>query len=168
MSQGDFGCIQRDPVGVLQQALLATQGGIKAGAERIGRSAGVLHNKFSEAMPHYEITVREALALARGLPDTGFIEAMCSQFDGIFLALPPGAPGEDDVLQAYLGIVQQMGDLSREFAEARSDGIIEPDEFHALKLRANRTVAALMHLVAELESMVREVPPLAKVREIGR
>lgn len=169
MSQGDFGCVQRDPVGVLQQELISTPGGIKAAAERIGRSPGVLHNKFSEAMPHYEITVREALALAMGLPGTGFIEAMCSQFNGVFLTLPPGSPGEDDVLQAYLAIVAQMGDLSREFTEARADGIIEPDEFRALKLRAYRTVAAIMHLLAELETMVREVPPpSARVREIGR
>lgn len=149
---------KRDPVAVLHNELLASPGGIKGGAERIGRSAGIMHNKFSEAMPHYEITVREALALAHGLSSTAFAEAVCDQFNGVFFALPQGAAGDDDVLQAYVDIIKQMGDLSHEFTDARADGIIEPDEFSALKVKAHRSVAAIMHLLAEVETTVRDVP----------
>lgn len=154
---------KRDPVAVLHQELLASPGGIAGAARLIGRSAGVMHNKFSESMPQYEITVREAMALAHAIGSTGFAEAVCDQFDGTFLPLPPGRPGEDDVLQAYLDIIKQMGDLSREFTEARDDGVISPEEFASLKLRGHRSVAAIMHLLNELEAMVREVPAAASV-----
>ena len=155
--------VKRDPVAVLHADLLASPLGIKGGAERIGRSAGIMHNKFSEAMPHYEVTVREAIALAHAVASTGFAEAVCDQFDGVFLPLPQGNAADDDVLQAYLDIIKSMGDLSLEFTEARADGIIEPAEFSALKLRGQRSVAAIMHLLAELETMVREVPAPARV-----
>lgn len=149
----------RDPIDVLHAVLLQMDGGIAGAAKRIGRSPGVLANKFSDAMPHYEVTAREALALAEDAKTTVYAEAVCEYFNGLFLALPDGEAGDDDVLQAYLGIIQQMGDLSKEFTEARADGVIELSEFQALKLRANRTVAAVMHLLAELEGMVRELPP---------
>lgn len=151
--------VKRDPIAVLHADLLAAPGGIAGAARLIGRSAGVMHNKFSEAMPNYEVTVREAIALAHAARKTGFAEAVCDQFDGVFMPLPPGKPGEDDVLQAYLDIIRQMGDLSREFTEARDDGVISPEEFASMRLRGHRTVASIMHLLNELESMVREVPP---------
>lgn len=149
---------RRDPVAVLHQDLLAAPGGIAGAARLVGRSAGVMHNKFSEAMPQYEITVREAIALAHAVSSTGFAEAVCDQFDGVFLPLPPQRPGEDDVLQAYLDIVRQMGDLAREFTEAREDGVIEPAEFAALRLRGHRTIGAIQCLLSELQLLVREVP----------
>ena len=148
-----------DPVDALHAVLIKHPGGISAAAKAVGRSPGVLMNKFSEAMPHYEVTAREALVLGEYANTTAYAEAVCEVFGGTFLALPLGMPADDDVLQAYLGIIQQMGDLSREFTEARADGIIEPDEFRALTLRGHRTVASIMHLLAELESTVREVPP---------
>lgn len=150
-----------DPVAVLHGELLQAPGGIKGAAEAIGRSPGHLHNKFSEAMSNYEVTCREWIALSKRLPSRRPIEAMCAQFDGAFLALPEGMPGDDDVLQDYLDIIRQMGELSLEFTEARADGIIEPAEFAAIELRAHRTVAAIMHMVKDLESTVREVPKAA-------
>lgn len=161
----------RDPVDVLHSASKAYRDkdfgeGIAAVARRIGRSPGILHNKFSESMPSYDLMFREAMAIAHLVGGETFVESVCEQFGGTFLPLPPGAPAEDDVLQAYLSIIQQMGELSKEFTEARADGVIDPGEFDALKLRAHRTVAAVMHMLAELEEMVREVPkpaPLTKV-----
>lgn len=154
----------RDPLRVLHDEIEAHEG-FKAAAKRIGRSAQVLYNQFSEEMPHYKVGVREALALAGALPSMGFIDALCEQFGGVFLGLPDAAAGEDDVLQAYLDIILQMGDLSREFTEARADGVIEPAEFAALQLRGRRTIAAIGQLLAELETQVRE--PAAALRRVG-
>lgn len=155
-----------DPVDVLHAVLLKQPGGISGAAKHIGRSPGAMLNKFSEAMPHYEVTAREALALAEYANTTAYAEAVCEVFGGTFLALPPGQPADDDVLQAYLGIIQQMGELSKEFTEARADGVIDPEEFQALKLRAHRTVAAVMHMLNELEQMVREIPAPAPLRKV--
>lgn len=156
----------RDPIDALHAVLLATEGGISAAAKRIGRSPGILHNKFSDAMPHYEVTAREALALADYAKTTIYAEAVCEHFGGTFLALPAGSAAEDDVLQAYLGIIQQMGELSKEFTEARADGVIEPDEFEAIKLRGHRTCAAIAHMLNELQTMVRDLPPQPAIHKV--
>lgn len=150
---------QRDPVDVLHAALLAAPGGIAAAAKVIGRAPGHLHNKFSEAMPHYEVTAREAIALAKHVGSTAYAEAVCEQFDGVFLPVATGSPSDDDVLQSYLDIIRQMGELSKEFTEARADGVIEPAEFAGIALRGRRTIAAVAHCLRELEGMVRELPP---------
>ena len=157
----------RDPIDALHAVLLRMDGDITEAAKRIGRSPGILHNKFSDAMPHYEVTAREALALADYAKTTVYAEAVCEHFGGVFLTLPEGAAGDDDVLQAYLGIIQQMGELSKEFTEARADGVIEPAEFQVLKLRGHRTVSAVMRLLAELEGMVRELPPASPIRKVA-
>jgi len=159
---------KRDPVVVLHSAVMASDGGIAGAARLVGRSPGVMHNKFSEAMPNYEITVREAIALSHAVKSTAFAEAVAEQFDGVFLRLPEGMAGDDDVLEAYLQIIHQMGDLSREFTEARADGIIEPAEFQALRLRTNRTIMALLRLVSEVEGMVRELPKPMQIVAGGR
>ena len=154
---------QRDPVDVLHGVLLALPGGIADAARKIGRSPGILANKFSDAMPHYEVTAREALALADYAGTTAYAEAVCEHFGGTFLALPPGAPADDDVLDAYLAIIRQMGELSKEFTEARADGVIEPEEYNALQLRGHRTIAAVAHMLNELRALVREMPAVRKV-----
>lgn len=159
---------RRDPVEVLRAELSALPGGISGQAKRIGRSPGVLHNKFSEAMPHYEVTVRESLALADGVPNTQFPDAVAEHFGGVFFRLPGNVQGDDDVMDSYLQIIQQMGDLSREFTEARADGVIEPDEFNAIELRARRTVAAILRNVEDIRATVRELPPDGVVQMLGR
>jgi hypothetical protein len=154
-----------DPIDALHAALLALPGGIAGAAPVVGRSPGHLHNKFSEAMPHYEVTAREAIALSRYAKSTAYVEALCAEFGGVFLEVPAGSASDDDVLQSYLDIIRQMGELSKEFTEARADGVIEPAEFEAMKLRASRTVSAIMHMMREIEGMVRELPkPVALSR----
>lgn len=157
-----------DPIDALHGSLLAAPGGITAGGKAIGRSAGVMHNKFSEAMPHYEVTAREALALARWSGSSAYVEAICGYFGGVFVPVPQGAPADDDVLQAYLGIIERMGELSHEFTEARNDGVIDPDEFYALKVKATRTVSAVMHMVAEIETTVRPLPSSSEVQGVRK
>lgn len=160
---------QHDPISVLHAAVLASKGGIANAAKGIGRSAGVLYNKFSEANPNYEITAREALALADHLGTTLYAEAVCEHFGGVFLPLPAAVPGDDDVLQSYLDIISQMGALSNEFTEARADGIIDPEEFKKLRIRSTKTVMAIMHMVSDLELLVREVPaPLTVIKKAGK
>jgi hypothetical protein len=156
---------KRDPAAVLHNDILGIPGGIAAAAKGIGRSVGVLYNKFSEANPHNELTGREERALAHfaqaATGSTAYAEAIAADFDGIFLPLPAGEAGEDDVLAAYLDIIQQMGALSQEFTSAREDGVVDSDEFASLRLRGYRSVRAIMHLLAELETMVRDVPARA-------
>lgn len=159
---------QHDPISVLHAAILSSKGGIAGAAKAIGRSPGVLYNKFSEANPNYEITAREALALADHLGSTMYAESVCEHFGGVFLPMPMGAPADDDVLQSYLDIISQMGALSREFTDARQDGVIDPVEFKVLQTRASQTVMAIMHLVSDLEQLVCDLPtpPQPAVRKV--
>ena len=153
---------KRDSLSALHADLLGMHDGIKGGAQRIGRSAGVMHNKFSEAVPHSEVTHREAVALAHYVQEengsTAFAEAVCEEFGGVFVPLPAADADEDDMLENYLDVIRHFGDMSREFTEARADGVIDPDEFSSFKARGRRSVRAILHLIADEEAKVREMP----------
>lgn len=148
-----------DPVAVLHGAVLASPGGIAGAAELIGRSAQVLYNKFSESMPNTEISAREALAISLAIHSQAYAQSVAQAFGGVFLALPTMGPADDDVLASYLEIVQRMGQLSQDFIAARADGVIDPSEFRGLQMRGQQTCQAIMQMLAELELIVREIPP---------
>jgi|GEM_PF-3947742 len=152
---------KRDPITTLHADAKAYPGGIAALAQLIGRSAGVLHNKFADSMPSYEITDREADAIATAVRlRTGanaYAEAKAEAHGGIFVPLPePGIAGEDDVTAGLLEIMRTAGDLARELTEARADGLITPDEFASYKLRGNRLIAAVHKHLRDIETMVTE------------
>ena len=47
------------------------------------------------------------------------------------------------------------------YTDARANGVIEPDEFKRLTIKGNATAAAIMTLLAELQTMVTD-PPVAQ------
>lgn len=165
-----YKCEPRDPVRVLHDDcgyLAAPAGkrgpsGIARAASIVGRSTQVLYNKFSDAMPAYEITAREGIALGHAVAEEtgrlGFVEAMCEQFGGVFVPLPEGMAGEDDILQAHLKVVERLGELSHKLMAARADGVIDRDEFADLKENAMHGVQAIHALVEEIATTVRELP----------
>lgn len=167
-ASGGFSAISSrpDPISVLHAAIDRSSLGFKGAAGAIGRSPGILYNKFSESMPHYDVTVREAVALCRAIDDSSFVDALCAEFDGIFLPVPVGSAADDDVLASSLEMMRQMGDLARELAEARADGLIDVQEFAALELRGLRMIRAVYTLLQDLRSQVREVPesPVSLIR----
>lgn len=137
--------------------------GITGIARLIGRSAGILHNKFSQADERYEINVREALAIGQIVQattgSTAFAEAVASHFGGIFVALPPdGMAADDDVLTAMLDSVRSLGDLARELTEARADGVITADEYAALELRGKRLQGTLHYVLQTLKTQIQPEP----------
>ena len=147
-----------DPVEVLHAAMLSSELGISGAAKKIGRSPQVLYNKFSDSMPGNEIAAREALALADAIQTTAYAEAIAAYFGGVFFKMPEGVAADDDVLQAYLAVVERMGSLSSELMAARDDGVIDPDEYQRLCSEGRATTAAIMSLLAELETTVRDLP----------
>ena len=147
-----------DPVDVLHAALLTSKLKIAGAARSIGRSPGVMYNKFSDTMPDNEITAREALALSLSIKSTAYAEAVATYFDGVFIQMPEGEAGDDDVLAAYLNIVERMGSLSSELTRARSDGVIDQDEFKRLVKDGYATMAAIKTLLSEIETMVHDIP----------
>lgn len=151
-----------DPVEALHAAVLTSPLKMSGAAKAIGRSPGVLYNKFCDSALN-ELTAREALALSDVIGGTAYVEAVCAYYGGVFIPLPEGAAGQDDVLSDYLTIVERMGDLSRELTAARENGVIEPDEFARLTTAAHATAAALMTLLADLETMVSTPPITAPI-----
>lgn len=151
-----------DAVGALHHDAKCCPDGISGLARLIGRSPGVLHNKFSDAMPNYEITDHEADALALKVRELtgamGYIEAKCATFGGIFVPLPEGMAGEDDLMQAQLEMITRFGDLAREFTESRRDGVITDDEVGALRTAGNRVIRAVHMFLREIETQVEPTP----------
>ena len=155
-----------DPVEALHGALLASPLGIAGGAHKIGRSAQVLYNKFSESMAN-ELTGREERALADAIGGDAYVQSVCAYFGGVFFRLPEGCKGDDGLLETYLDIVKKMGELSADLTQARDDGVIEQHEFDRLRADGHATMAAIQTLLAELETMVREKPAAVPLRRAG-
>lgn len=156
-----------DPVEALHVALLTSPLGIAGGARSIGRSAQVLYNKFSDSMPNNELTGREERALADAVGGAAYVQAVCGYFGGVFVRLPEAGAADDDLLEAYLDIINKMGQLSADLTSARNDGVIEPHEFDRLRDDGHATMAAIQTLLAELETMVREKPVAVPLRRAG-
>lgn len=140
--------------------------GIVTLAKLIGRSPGVLYNKFSEADDRYDLTDREADALAleikRVTGNQDYIHAKCALHGGVFVQLPEqGVAADDDVLTSLLESMKALGDMARELTEARADGLITPDEFSAYELRARRLITRVHESVQTVKSQV--VGPLHNV-----
>lgn len=139
-------------------------GGISALAQLLGRSAGVLHNKFAESMPNYDVTDREAFAMAcairQKLGSLAYIEAKCASFGGLFVPLPDGEAGESDLLQAQLDMMERFGELAREFTESRRDGLITLDEVAVIRVVGQRLIRAVHAFIKEVETQVHPEEPL--------
>jgi hypothetical protein len=152
-----------EPIAALHAAATSYPGGIAQLARVIGRSPGVLHNKFSEADERYDVMDREADALAAEIRaktgDTSYIEAKCARHGGLFVPLPEsGVAADDDVLSGLLEVMKGLGDMARELTEARADGVITNDEFEAYSLRARRAISHIHASTLTLKSQVNVLP----------
>lgn len=147
-----------DAIVALHMDAKAYPGGISALAALIGRSPGVMHNKFADSMPQYEVTDREGDALAAAIRErtgkNGYIEAKCAVHGGVFVPLPEGRAGVDDLLAAQLEMMRRYGELAQEFSEARQDGVITPDEFSALKVAGDRVIRSVLAFMNEVRTQV--------------
>lgn len=155
-----------DPVEALHAALLADPRGIAGFARLIGRSPQVLYNKFSESMAA-ELTGREERALADAVGGDAYVQAVCAHFGGVFLRLPDGMAGDDDLFEDYLGIIKEMGDLSKEFIAAKEDGAVDTNEFERLRREAYEVVAAIQRFIADMETRVVQKPVAVPLRRTG-
>lgn len=151
---------KHDAIFALHVDAKAYPGGIAALARLIGRSPGVLHNKFADSMPNYDVTDHEADALASAIVEKtgamGYIEAKCAAFGGIFVPVQEGEAAMDDVLQSQLEMMRRFGELAGEFTEARNDGLITSDELAALRVAGNRVIRAVHAFLKGIESQVHE------------
>lgn len=151
---------KHDGIFALHADAKAYPGGIASLARLIGRSPGVLHNKFADSMPNYEVTDREADALALAVMEKtgamGYIEAKCAMFGGIFVPVLDGEAADDDLLEAQLEMMRRFGELAAQFTEARRDGLITQDEVAALRVAGNRVIRSVHAFLKEVESQVHE------------
>jgi len=144
-----------DALRVLHDELEDSPGGIAAHARAIGRTPAVLYNKFSEANPHNEVTLRESIALAHRVAGTAFVDAVCAEFGGVFVPVASEPGGNDDLLEANLQMVRRFGELAQAFIAARADGVITPDELSTIDADGRATVKAVLSFVAEVSAIVR-------------
>lgn len=146
----------RDPHAVLHAMAMGFSGGVAGLARRIGRSPGVLYNKFSDHCESHTLTLHDALAIQTASDSDAFAEAIAATRGGVFVKLPEmGEAADDDVLADFLALIDREGVLARTITAARSDGIIEPHEYDAVRADSDRLVVALQRLLADLRSQVR-------------
>ena len=158
-----------DPVQALHGDCLRYPGGITALARVIARSPGHLHNKFAESDSRYDITDREADALAlivrQRTGATAYIQAKCALHGGIFVPWPEfGEAADEDVLHALLTSMHDLGEMAQSVADAKTDGIVTPEEFSGIEQSSRKLIGQIHAFIQVLRTQVREItPPAAPV-----
>lgn len=130
-------------------------GGVPALAVRMGVSANVLQNKVNPSQEHHKLTLNEAVKMQAITGDLRILHAMAGAL-GCVCIKTPGIEqvGDMALLDSFMSVVAELGDLSTEFKNSWDDGTVTPAEFERIKSEAYDVQARLAELLMRIESIV--------------
>lgn len=131
-------------------------GGVVGLSDLMGKNDRVMNQKINPNNNTHFLTLEEVETIA---DFTNSNLAMAEYFAGkancIIHALPDVSHmDEEALLDAFVKITKQMGDLSAEFLKSYRDGMITIKEFKSLAIEIGRVESALMVYKATLERMI--------------
>ena len=123
-------------------------------ANKIGVAQGTLRNKVADNKEdkRHHITLSEAIAIVEETKDHSIVHALCTHFDGEFLA----HPGLDDVsneelLSRYTSMMKELGQFSIDINESLMDGVITRNEIEKLQKDFLRLTGAISEMMDRLQ-----------------
>lgn len=126
-------------------------GGAASLGPRIGISSQVLINKVNPHQEHHKLSLSESVKLQAITGDLRILDAMASSLGCV--CIPTGnlpAVGDMELLDSFMSVVRELGELSAEFQRDWADGRITPKEHDRIKQEAyevQQSLAALMHRI---------------------
>jgi len=129
-------------------------GGAKAIAGCIGLSHQVLLNKVNPKTLTHHLMLTEAVEVMRAAGDTRILDALASEFNGIFVPLPALALDASPNLMIDIAkMSSEFGALVTEIADDLSDGRITENEWTRIDNEAARLRSALGVLMGDLRRL---------------
>ncbi len=130
-------------------------GGVPALAVRMGVSANVLQNKVNPSQEHHKLTLNEAVKMQAISGDLRILHAMAGALGCVCIKTPAfDQVGDMALLDSFMSVVSELGDLSTEFKNSWDDGTVTPAEFERIKSEAYDVQARLAELLMRIESIV--------------
>lgn len=134
-------------------------GGTVSLAPRLGMSSAVLRGKVNPNDAGHKLTLDEALRMQSLIGDFRILHAMAGELG--FVCIPGGTfdgVADDALLDLFSTMIQRLGDFSRAFHEALSDGRVTEKEFEAIRTEFYSLQAAGAELLSRVESLTEKRP----------
>lgn len=134
-------------------------GGTVSLGPRLGISSAVLRGKVNPNDAGHKLTLDEALRMQVLTGDFRILHAMADELN--FVCVPGGAfdgVADDALLDLFSMMIQRLGDFSRAFHEALSDGRVTEKEFEAIRTEFYSLQAAGAELLSRVASLTEKRP----------
>lgn len=121
-----------------QQMCRAMPGGWATMAASLGMTPDALENRVYERRGQ-EITVHQARQMQANSGTTLFAEAIAADAGGVFVLMPTADQQcAEEIMQVYMRLVDEVGQLARDWSESTADGVLDKREIERLEqLRQN-------------------------------
>jgi len=139
-------------------------GGIELLAQRMRLSRSMLNGMANPNDGTHNwslVQFREAMHFAN---DTAPLEALCTEFDGVFVPMPKAAGrGFDKVFEELAALAKEFGDIPREVMAGLQDGRLQPKEYARIETEVMELQQKAAELLLVLKPMVGH-PPIRSVK----
>ncbi|TVP11771.1 phage regulatory CII family protein [Shewanella sp. KCT] len=129
--------------------------GVPELASKLNTPQAVLYNKLNPYNESNHLQLREAVFLTEITGDKRILEAWAAKAGGMFVPVPESVACDEDLSDQLLQLVEQLGHALAAVKEARSDGVITPQELTHIRHELTATVREVAKLDAVVESQVR-------------
>ena len=134
-------------------------GGTVSLAPRLGMSSAVLRGKVNPNDACHKLTLGEALKMQILTGDTRILHAMADELN--FVCIPGGTfdgVADDALLDLFSSMIAKLGDFSRAFHDALSDGRVTEKEFESIRTEFYSLQASGAELLSRVESLTEKRP----------
>ena len=134
-------------------------GGAGVLADRLGINRVVFNSRLNPNLPSHHLSLLDSLRMQQLAGRQDVLHAMASELG--FVCIPAGAYGgvsDAALLDLFSTMIQRLGDFSRAFHEALSDGRVTEKEFEAIRTEFYSLQAAGAELLSRVESLTEKRP----------
>lgn len=127
-------------------------------ARKLGISPVVLANKLNPHQEFHRLTLGEAVAITELSNDDRILESWAHSRGCVLVHVPDVVGCDEELSDQLMKLSEEMGDAMGEIRQARSDGVITPDEFEAIKTKLMSMVREAVALKTMVKGQVRDLP----------
>jgi hypothetical protein len=134
-------------------------GGAEALAPRMGLASSTLQSMANPNLDSHGWSVKRFKQVMHLSNDVRPLEAICTEFNGIFVRLTSGDGRPlDEIYRDLTRLGKEFGDIPRLVTAALKDGRIKQKEFERIKREVMELQQAAAAVVQRLEVMVEQAP----------
>lgn len=168
MVENRKGCVlgtrRCDPIGYAQVAHCVVAHNGTYGVDQIARSIGMQRAALTRKADgfSYDLSVRQVLAIRELLQDTRMVEEIAREAGGVFVPLDTRAISDQDIRQAFVAAVRELGEDAAAIERALEDGHVSEDDAVHVGREIDQSIAALLAVKARVQSKA-QAPTLRRV-----